>query len=672
MDREQWRKTAAAALKGKPIEKLVRRIGDLAVHPLYSRADAAAGPEGWPGQVPYVRGLKSDRPAWDIHQVYPATTLEDLNRAILTDLARGVTSVELAIATQHGPRPAAELRDIGDLDAALAGVYDDLAPVGLSAGLYGAPAAAVLIALWQKRGRDPAGHRAALNIDPVDAWVRSGTIESAPELGLPALADVARYLRDAWPLVRSARVDTSVYHEAGATETDELAAALATGVAYLQAMLDGGLTVGEAARQISFRLAVDADLFLGIAKLRAFRQAWGRVLEAAGAEVAHGHIEASTSRAMMTVRDPWVNILRTTVGAFAAAVGGADAIHVRPLDEAIGLPDELALRLARNTQVILQDESHLAQVMDPAGGAWYVEAITAQMATAAWSTFQDLQRQGGIVATLRSGWLQDRIDEAWARREKDISRRKEPITGVSEFPHLQETPVERPAADNAARRPAAQDTLDLSWPTQQPPGEATKRAVNAATRGASIERLLAAWQATATSTHGAPPARTLELRTRAGGYESLRTASDRYLVANGHRPQLLIVALGSVAEHTARATFAKNFFEAGGIEAVGATPVHDADAIPALVQKHAGARLAVLCGTDARYEQDVAKVAPALKAAGIETIYLAGRPGEHEQAYRAAGVDTFIFMGCDVLGTLEQAYLKHFGDALNAPAGDQP
>ena len=647
MDREQWTELAEAALKGAPLGKLVRNINGLTIQPLYTRADGAGGHEGWPGAAPFVRGSRPDRPPWQVQQAYRIDGLDAANAAIVTDLERGVTTVELQV-------DGSGLARLDDLSTVLAGVFDDLAPIGVAAEAAGPAAAALLLGLWSQRGRDPASLEGTLNLDPVGAWA-SGDPRGGPQGGLRALGDMAAFTRTAWPKVRVARADGGRYHDAGATEADELAFILATGVAYLEAMAAAGLTVTEAARRTTLRLAVDADLFLGVAKLRALRQTWSRILTASGAgdAVADIQIEASTSGAMMTARDPWVNLLRTTVAGFAAAVGGADVIHVRPFDEAIGLPDDLARRIARNTQVLLQDESHLGQVIDPAGGAWHVEDLTRQLAEAAWARFQSLQADGGIVAGLSSGTVQDLVDAAWAQRQRDIARRKQPITGVSEFPNLAEAPVARRASSDPS--PSEGDDA-LAWPTSQTPGELTRAAVEAAGGGAPVTAMTAAWIAATARSDEPGSARPLRARRRSEGFEALRDASDGYRDARGRRPSVLLAKLGPLAEHTARVTYAKNFFEAGGIEAVDARPIETPDHTAAVRAEHPDADLAVLCGNDARYGAEAAAAATALKQAGIRTVYLAGRPGDHEAAFRAAGIDEFIYIGVDVLDVLQRAH----------------
>ncbi|MGH3562905.1 MAG: methylmalonyl-CoA mutase family protein, partial [Mycobacterium sp.] len=347
---------------------------------------------------------------------------------------------------------------------------------------------------------------------------------------------------------------------------------------------ESGLTIAEALRQISFRLAADDDQFMTIAKMRAARQLWARVAEVAG-EPDRGAaiVHAETSLPMMTQRDPWVNMLRTTLAAFGAGVGGADTVLVWPFDTAIpgGFPDTAASfsrRIARNTQLLLLEESHLGQVLDPAGGSWFVEDLTEQLAQQAWQHFQAIEERAarGGLAEAR-GYVADRIGEIAARRADDIARRRIAITGVNEYPNLAEPPLPQP------------------HPVAGPAG---------------VGRY-------------------------AAEFEALRDRSDGYLARTGSRPQVLLLALGSMAEHNIRATFATNLLASGGIEAVNLGTV-DAAGIATAVTRAGSPAVAVLCGTDKRYATDAAGVIEAARNAGVERVYLAGRQQALEPALDGA------------------------------------
>ncbi|MFJ7076932.1 methylmalonyl-CoA mutase family protein [Streptomyces sp. NPDC098781] len=503
---EQWQHLVEGVLRkaGKEVsgpaaeEALSTALEDgLRTRPLYSAHDAAPD-AGLPGFAPFVRGSRPEgntAGGWDVRQRHSALT----DGVVLADLENGVTSLWLVLG--EGGIPVAEL------GRALEGVYLDLAPVVLDAGADVEPAARELLRLYEEKGVAKEAARGNLGADPLGHEARTGKSSAfAP------VASLARACAQEYPGLRALTVDALPYHEAGGSAAQELGSSLATGVAYLRDLTEAGLTVEQAAAQLEFRYAATADQFLTVAKLRAARRLWARVTEVCGAPSAQVQ-HAVTSPVMMTRRDPWVNMLRTTVATLAAGVGGADSVTVLPFDHALGLPDAFARRIARNTSTILIEESHLARVIDPAGGSWYVERMTDELAHAGWEFFQRIEQAGGQAAALRSGQLGQDLADTWQARSGKLAKRREPITGVSEFPHLAEQPVKREPAP-------------------------------------------------APLSGGLPRVR------RDEAYEALRARSDAHLAATGSRPRVFLAALGPAAAHTARLTFASNLFQAGGIEPV--------------------------------------------------------------------------------------------------------
>lgn len=564
----------------------------LATRPLYT-AENATGAAGHPGFPPFVRGGRAGATAvsgWDVRQQHREPDPRKANEAVLADLENGATSLWLTVGPAGLP--------VSGLDTALEGVYLDLAAVVLDAGAETGPAAEALLQLCDARGVPRTALTGNLGADPLGTLARTGQDADLAGQTADAVALAARCTREL-PGLRALTVDALPYHDAGGSAAEELGCSLATGVAYLRALTDAGLTVDEACGQLEFRYAATADQFLTIATFRAARRLWARVAEASGAAPASGaqRQHAVTSAVMMSRRDPWVNMLRTTVACLGAGVGGADAVTVLPFDEALGLPDAFARRIARNTSAVLLEESHLARVIDPAGGSWYVESLTDQLAHAAWAWFQEIERAGGQEAALRSGLVADRLAATWRSRSAGLATRREPITGVSEFPHLGEQPVHREPAP-------------------------------------------------ATLPGGLPKVR------RDEAYEALRARSDAHLDTTGARPRVFLAALGPAAAHTARATFAANLFQAGGIE-----PVHEPATVDAATVAEAfarsGADIACLCSGDKLYAEQAEDVAAALKSAGAVRVFLAGRPGtEQREAYVRAGVDEFVFAGGDAVAVL--------------------
>ncbi|MEU4108004.1 methylmalonyl-CoA mutase family protein [Streptomyces sp. NPDC027717] len=572
---EQWQRLVEGVLRksGKEAsgaaaeDALSTTLEDgLRTRPLYTARDSAPDP-GLPGFAPFTRGgrpVGNTPGGWDVRQRHAALS----DGSVLADLENGVTSLWLVLGEGGIP--------VADLGRALDGVYLDLAPVVLDAGADTEAAAAALLKLHEERGVAPEAVRGSLGADPLGHEARTGTpLDFAP------VAALATRTAGTYPALRTLTVDALPYHEAGGSAAQELGASLATAVAYLRELTEAGLSAEQAVGQIEFRYAATADQFLTIAKLRAARRLWARVAEVCGAPGAGAQTQhVVTSPVMMSRRDPWVNMLRTTVATLAAGVGGADSVTVLPFDHALGLPDAFARRIARNTSTILVEESHLARVVDPAGGSWYVERLTDELAHAGWEFFRSIEQDGGQAAVLRSGRLRADLARTWRERSAKLAKRREPITGVSEFPFLDEKPVRRE-------------------PAPEPPSG------------------------------GLPRVR------RDEAYEALRARSDAHLAATGTRPRIFLATLGPAAEHTARASFAANLFQAGGIEPVTTGNFEES-----------GATEAVLCSSDARYAEEAEQAAEALRAAGARQVHLAGRPAEY------TGVDTYVFAGCDAVAVL--------------------
>ena len=676
---EAWRALVDKDLAGAPFEKklITHTYEGVYLKPLYTRAELPPAPAEHSGAAPFTRGaspLGLTQCGWDIRQERSEPSISGVREAMLEDLQFGVTSIILRLdaAGRAGLDPddpkagalvasdGCSLSDAADFDDAFDGVYLDMIGVGLEAGASFTPGAALLGALWDRRKIAPEKRRGWFNADPLAVLARDGHLPYSVETGLSLAADLAAYTSKALPAARSIRVGTAPYHHAGATATQDLAFSMATALEYLRAMAAAGLTVDAAAKQMVFSFAVGTSFFLAIAKLRAARRLWARVLEASGGTLDEStamRMHVRTSKRVITSRDPWVNILRNTACVYAAAVAGADAIGSVPFDAALGLPSALARRVARNTHHILQSESHLHRVSDPAGGSWYLDNLTNELAEKAWVILQSIEARGGMAKALADGWVHEQIDSAYEPRAKNIALRKDAIIGVSDFPNAGEEPV-RPA--NFALPPIRAAAIErmksrrregvFALAVSGTPGERSAQLFAAAKAGATIGQMSRSLWNEAT---GVDLKAAIAPHPFAESFENLRDASDDYAKAHGHRPRAFLASMGSPAHHLPRTNFAKNLFEAGGFELAASDGyAKAAEAVEAF--KASGCDLAVICSTDALYETLVPELAPALHRAGAKTVVLAGNPGDKEAAYRTAGVDRFIFVKCDVVKVLAE------------------
>lgn len=548
--RAEWESAAAAVLRKSG--RLTDQDPDAAVWEKLTRTTLdgiGVTPLGVPGDQPAgVRPLRTG--GWDIRALVGDPDAKLANESALADLDGGVTSLWVSIEADT------------DLRAVLDGVLLDLAPVVLDGPAAPLATAQAFLQYADERGVDP--HPGTnLGADPIGASLRG---QDGPD----ELVAVARLAQEHGVL--GVVADATAVHDLGASDAQELGYSLYVAVRYLRALTDAGLDATEAARLIEFRYAATDEQFPTIAKLRAARQLWARVLELSGIAGVVQRQHATTSRPMLSKYDPYVNMLRGTVAAFAAGVGGADAVTVLPFDSALGLPGGLGRRIARNVNHLLIDESHVAAVADPAGGAYAVERLTLALAAAGWAQFQALEAVPDLGAGLdafRAG-----IEQVVARRETEIAQRKRPVTGLSEFPNLAESLPER---------------------------EADPRADRVRRYGASFEAL----RDTAPAQH------------------------------------VFLATLGTVAQHTARASFASNLLAAGGVavDVAGATTSPDD-----LVAAYQGQPVVCLAGADPAYAEWGEAAVSALRAAGASYVIVAGKPASYADDSCALGVDALAFL----------------------------
>jgi len=598
---DDWRKLVDGVLKGAPFEKLVGKTYDgLPIEPIYPRARGAAPIAGRAPAAP-----------WQIMQRIDHPDAAQANEQALHDLENGASGLMLVFAGANGARgfglePTAEA-----VEKILDGVFIDAGiALEVQVGTQSRMAAIHVAEYVKRKGLSPAACDIRFGLDPIGACaVWGSSLYAWPEI-VAAVTGAIKGLAGIGFKGPFAVADGRVIHDAGGSEVQELAFVLAAGVAYMRALESAGVALEDAQSMLYARLSADADQFLTMAKFRALRLLWARVEQACGLAPKPWFIAADTAWRMLTQRDPYVNMLRATMATFSAGLGGANAITVLPHTLALGLPDAFARRVARNTQLVLLEESNLARVTDPAAGSGGIETLTQQLCEAAWSLFQEIEKAGGVFGALEQNLIQRKVAATRAAREANIARRKEVLTGATKFPDLHEATVTVLKAKPVALAPSGEAKFKFD--------------------ALSPMRL-------------------------AAPFERLRDRSDQILKERGARPRVFLANLGTPADFTARARFAKSFFETGGIDAIDTEGFTDPAALAA-VFRTSDAALACLCSSDKVYAGQATAAARALQAAGAKHIYLAGRAGEQEAALRAAGVNDFIFAGGDTLTVLQEAY----------------
>lgn len=567
---DEWRQAAEASLKGVPFDKklLTRTYEGVVLQPLYFPADVAHQ-YTLPGHPPYVRGTDVAGSEWSIIQDIPYDSPESFNAALRHDLENGQTAVQLP-----------EITSLEELEKALDGVDLTTLPLFIRVGASPSAMVSVLETWMAKRGYTDL--HGCIQADPLGALVRGETVDVAQ--AYDDIAQAMTWAADHAPSLDVVTVDSTRYHDGGGHAVQELAYAVATGVAYVRAMLDRGIDT----IRIPFEYAVGVEFFMEVAKLRAARLLWSQIMDAFGQPEPSITIRVRSALRNKTMYDPYVNMLRTTVESLAGAVSGVDGMTIAPFDTVIRPPDEFSRRVARNQQLILRDECNLAHLIDPAGGSWYVEYLTDELAKRAWALFQEIEAAGGMLAVLEAGTPQEHIAEVARARATNLANRRDRQVGINIYANVQET---RLPGERVPQTPAT----------------------------GQIEPV--------------PVRRTAE------AFEVLRAAADSYTERTGQRPQIFMANIG---EYRLRADFTVGFYAPGGFEMLNndgfATPEDTAEAALA-----SGAPALVICSTDDAYPDIVPPLVKTVKAAKPEmVVILAGYPQDQIEAHKAAGVDAFI------------------------------
>lgn len=658
---EQWREEVVRLLKGAPFEKkmLTPTYEGITLQPLYTADDVKQLPfqDTLPGEWPYLRGtepLGKRLQGWLVAQELPFPEAKAYNEALRHDVERGLNAIAFHLdeAGQRGVdadraeaewvgRDGTHLSGLADAMQALEGITPSL-PLLVAASEGALPAAALLLAARKAQGADLAELPLYLGFDPLGVLARKGRLSMTLDQAYDELADLTRWASEHAPKARTLPACGRPYHEAGANAVQELAFTLASAVATLRELEARGVPVETAASRVHFRLGIGGHFFMEIAKFRALRVLWAQVVRACGGsdEAGKAWVFAKSGLTNKTQFDPYVNMLRATTEAFSAVVGGVDALHVGAYDEVLRqVPSELGRRIARNTQIILREESRMDQVVDLAGGSWAVEVLTHQLITAAWKLFQDVERMGGLAQALLQGFVQAEIEKVASARRKAVTARTDVLVGTNQYANAQEGLPEVQNLDHGALQRAAMARITRSGSVM---GSHFADLLEAAPR-ATLGQLTAALKRT--------EGPTVEPLKPFRAAETLETLRKAVLTKRAGKVDVFLANLGPVATYMPRLDFTRGFFQVGGFQVADQawfkTPEEAAQAALA-----SGAPIVVAVGPDETYVEQVPQLAKALKAQGSPLLLVAGLLKDHVEAFRAAGVDDFIHIKSDVHAVL--------------------
>lgn len=678
---EEWKAACEALLKGAPFEKkmFTKTYEGITFDPMYTRKHTEdILPKGvMPGMGDYLRGVDAagyiGKP-WGIAQACDETLPAENNELLRHEHDKGATIYHIVLDTASRTGvDARQAETVGDTGTSVTTVEDmhvlltglDLAkfPLYVYAGANAVPLLALVAAARRASGEDMAEVRGIVGADPIGALAADGKLPASLDAHYDSLAAAARWATVNAPHLRTVFVRSDVYSNGGANDVQEVASVLATATAYLRALCERGLTIDEAASQIAFVFSMGANFFLQIAKLRAVRPLWAQIVGAFGgsAEAQKMRIHARPALFFKTIYDPYVNMLRNTTEIFSGVVGGIDSFESAPFDEPIRKGDEFSRRIARNVQIMLQEEFGLLQPIDPAGGSWAVETLTRQMKEKIWAEFQRIEKEGGIIAALRAGSLQESVAAVLAARFKNADLRRDRIVGNNMYPNMTETLLETRAEDTAALK--AQRTADidayLSDIDVKHLGEAlaslrqahsVDHAVEAALAGATIAELMTA----VTEGNGAETVTAIAPHRWSERFEALRQRTEEYKAEKNDNVKIFLANMGPIPQHKARADFTTGFLQVGAFEVLGndgfKTVEEAADAARA-----SGADAVVICSTDATYPEIVPALAPKLhEVLPKARVFLAGAaPKDLLETYKEAGIDEYISVRANCYEILE-------------------
>lgn len=636
----EWYAEAEKLLKGAPFEKkmFTKTPEGITLKPIYNKDDIDFE-TSLPGFDDYVRGTDAagnKASPWKISQELAADTAGEFNAKILDALNKGQTSVEILV--NDGANNGLDFASAKDFAEALDGVECGCVDTFAHGDTIGAGTQAALFA--SQKGKKLSG---GIFFDPLGAFAKSGKI--SPDAAYGEMFAMASYNAANMPNFTAIGVDTSAYSSAGASAVEEAGAAFATAVAYIRAMLERGMEIDDAAKQIRFRVCLGGNFFMEIAKIRAMRMVWAKIVSEFGGNERKIKLSARTAKFNKTVFDPYVNMLRTATEAFSGVVGGVDSMTVGAFDEIIRKPDEFSERIARNQQIILQEECNLADVIDPAGGSYYVENLTRELAAKIWEFFSKIESLGGMLEALKSGAVQDAIAATAAGRKKLYDTRRSSVVGTNNYANLSEKPLEKREYQKRAQ-PAKTQAFDLGGAKG---ADAFAKLLEAADKGAGIDGMNAAFGGGETV-----EAKPLAAHRAVEHFEALRRASAEFKKKNGFAPKIFLATMGPLLQHKIRADFIRGFFEVGGFDVVYPNGFESGEAA-AKAFAESGAKYAVICSTDDTYPTLVPETTRAIKAVAPDaTVYMAGVPApEAEPAYKEAGYDGAVSIKSNNYETLK-------------------
>ena len=678
---DEWKDACIALLKGAPFEKklFTKTYEGITFSPMYFHADTEPiqPAKSYPGMGDYLRGVEANgyvNAPWGIAQACDETLPKENNELLQREIEKGSTiyNIKVDCATRkakdareckHIGNGGVSLTTLGDVTALLNGLKLDTYPLYVYTGESALPLLALIVAAVKKNGGDVSKLRGVIGANPICEYVANGTLNQSVDKLFDEAATVAKWTLENAPEVKTIFVQSDVFSNGGANDVQEVAYTISAGVAYLRALLERGLTIDEAASQIMFGFSMGANFFMQIAKLRAVRPIWAQIIKEFGGneESQKIHVHGRPAKFFSTVYDPYVNMLRETTQLFSGVVGGVDSFENSTFDEPVRKGDEFSRRIARNMQIILQEEFGLLQPIDPAGGSWAVETLTKEIKEKIWAEFQVIEGKGGIVAALKEGYPQDEIAKVLDARFKAAETRKDRIVGNNMYANMTEERIDARAESQEENLKVRKVTIDvyLSMVKAQDAlanvnADDAETVIAAAEKGATIAELRQAL-----GTAEVEEIKSIEAHRWSERFEALREKTEKFKAETGDNVKVFLANMGPIPQHKARADFTTGFLQVGAFEVLGNNGFATVDEAAAAA-KESGADAVVICSTDATYPEIIPALAPKLhEVLPNATVFLAGAaPKDLKETYDAAGIDEYIHVKANCYKILQALQAK--------------
>ena len=691
---DAWRQVAEADLKGVPFEKklVTPTYEGINLQPIYTIEDLKKlqAINNFPGFPNFLRGSAPDGctlQPWLVAASLTHPYAEEYNTLLLDALSRGQNAIVLPldITSRSGldadygkpgetGKGGVSISGIGSLSRAFNGVDLTACPLFVNAGFSPLAFMALFQGYLNKNNQDISKIAGAVYGDPVGFLFENGTMPVTMDEAFDQIKKTTLFLEKHKSNIRTIGINGSVFVDKGATAVQELGLVMSVAVESLVRLSESGISPESLVNRMAFIFGTSTNLFMEIAKFRAARILFSELLNQMN--ITQENVQmfsgARTSSFYHSTVDPYVNMLRITTQAFSAVIGGVQMIETLPFNSLFAAGDEFAERIARNTQIILSEESHLNHVIDAAGGSYYVETLTNEIATNAWKYFKEIEAAGGIVEALRAGKIQNDIKQVNEKRQKDVATRKSVIVGVNSYANVKENPVHKPEIDleevynkragylqklrvsgNGENHSSILIELEKINHTEDEADQISLAAA-LAERGATIGEIFSHLRKS--SDH--EEIETLTAIRPAEKFESLRVRAFKEKSGKGSLPKIYLFNIGTIKQYKARADFARGFFEAGGCEVIYNAGVQTiSEGLQQAV--FSGARAFVLCSTDDTYPELVPTFVEQIKKADPSNLcVLAGYPKDQVEAHKQSGIDEFIFLGADVVTIISSIFDK--------------